>query len=656
MVGGISKRQQFRNERALQDLIRSVPGNDRCADCEAMNPGWASWNLGIFLCMRCAAIHRKLGTHISKVKSLSMDTWTDDQVDNMKSHGNNIMNKILNPKNVKPPVPTDVDEADSCMERFIRQKYQHRSLDENKPKPPSRHDSGYDRSPEGSPPPLPPKPARPFGFGLRSASSATNLNRISNRSASSPQSDRFDSPSPSVGIRKASGDASLETKLATLRDMGFTNERRNAIALRELNGNLDKTIETLVRLGEGNGSVVRPIASASTPTVDSSKSGNPFDQLDSRPAAQPSSNFNPFDAQPPQQVQPPPPPPPQQLPQSASMQPLEQSFQGLQVTQPLFPHSTGGYPYRQSSLPQPLYQQASVAPPATSTLNQSGYVASPQILEGSHNPFFQTGAQPQASLTAPIANPNAVPNNPFFGHVTSQQASTQAQNQVSSSPFGPPRHANTMPIMSATSPFGQPSPFQQQQQQPQQAQPQLQMPPTQQPGQNPMNPFHMMNAPLTPQSAGYPAPPQYGYQMPAQHLYAQPTARVDKNSILALYNLSPQPPTIPEHPQSHSLGAANPAQQVPMNPPTNYNTPQQPAATDPQATGTRNPFFTAAPAAPYSTATPQAAPQLPAGYRPATSAGPFPRGHMSQQSVDINGFQSGRHSPDAFASLSARYG
>lgn len=37
--------------------------------------------MGIFLCMRCAAIHRKLGTHISKVKSLSMDTWSSEQVD-----------------------------------------------------------------------------------------------------------------------------------------------------------------------------------------------------------------------------------------------------------------------------------------------------------------------------------------------------------------------------------------------------------------------------------------------------------------------------------------------------------------------------------------------------------------------------------------------
>lgn len=96
----MNKRQTARNERALQDLLK-VPGNDRCADCFARNPGllrrdarsarlhfadtpaagWASWNLGVFLCVRCASLHRKLGTHISKVKSLSMDAWTIDQVD-----------------------------------------------------------------------------------------------------------------------------------------------------------------------------------------------------------------------------------------------------------------------------------------------------------------------------------------------------------------------------------------------------------------------------------------------------------------------------------------------------------------------------------------------------------------------------------------------
>lgn len=41
--------------------------NKYCADCEAKQPRWASWNLGVFLCIRCAGLHRNLGVHISKV-------------------------------------------------------------------------------------------------------------------------------------------------------------------------------------------------------------------------------------------------------------------------------------------------------------------------------------------------------------------------------------------------------------------------------------------------------------------------------------------------------------------------------------------------------------------------------------------------------------
>jgi hypothetical protein len=42
-----SKRQQARNERALQELIKTVPGNDRCADCQARNPGMLTAHLFI---------------------------------------------------------------------------------------------------------------------------------------------------------------------------------------------------------------------------------------------------------------------------------------------------------------------------------------------------------------------------------------------------------------------------------------------------------------------------------------------------------------------------------------------------------------------------------------------------------------------------------
>lgn len=53
-----------------------------------LDPDWASYNLGIFICMRCASIHRGMGAHISKVKHLNLDRWEDSQVQRMKEVGN----------------------------------------------------------------------------------------------------------------------------------------------------------------------------------------------------------------------------------------------------------------------------------------------------------------------------------------------------------------------------------------------------------------------------------------------------------------------------------------------------------------------------------------------------------------------------------------
>jgi len=39
MTSALSKRQQARNEKVLQDLVQSVAGNNFCADCQARNPG-----------------------------------------------------------------------------------------------------------------------------------------------------------------------------------------------------------------------------------------------------------------------------------------------------------------------------------------------------------------------------------------------------------------------------------------------------------------------------------------------------------------------------------------------------------------------------------------------------------------------------------------
>ncbi|KAF2099203.1 ArfGap-domain-containing protein, partial [Rhizodiscina lignyota] len=279
MAGTLNKRQQARNERALQDLIKNVPGNDKCADCGARNPGWASWSLGVFLCLRCAALHRKVGTHVTKVKSLSMDSWSNDQVDNMKKTGNAAANRIYNPRNIRPSIPIDVDEVDGAMERFIRQKYEQRTFSDGAAPAPRQHTGSTSTSSEGPPPPLPPKPSKRFHFGLRSSSSSFPM----------PRPERITPPvSPGLGgfgrdtspprLNKASrvfGSAignssseSFDSKLAQLREMGFPDERRNSTVLKGLNGNIDRAVEALIRLGEGSKSPTRTGSPAVPPKDD----------------------------------------------------------------------------------------------------------------------------------------------------------------------------------------------------------------------------------------------------------------------------------------------------------------------------------------------------------------------------------------------------
>lgn len=39
------------------------------------DPDWASLNIGVLMCIECSGIHRNLGSHISKVRSLDLDEW-----------------------------------------------------------------------------------------------------------------------------------------------------------------------------------------------------------------------------------------------------------------------------------------------------------------------------------------------------------------------------------------------------------------------------------------------------------------------------------------------------------------------------------------------------------------------------------------------------
>ncbi|KAL2350415.1 putative GTPase activating protein for Arf-domain-containing protein [Cryomyces antarcticus] len=106
------------NQQTLKSLVK-VEGNKSCADCKKnKHPRWASWNLGIFICIRCSGIHRGMGTHISRVKSVDLDSWTDEQLQSMLRWGNSRANKYWEAKLAPGHVPSE-----SKIENFIRTKY-----------------------------------------------------------------------------------------------------------------------------------------------------------------------------------------------------------------------------------------------------------------------------------------------------------------------------------------------------------------------------------------------------------------------------------------------------------------------------------------------------------------------------------------------------
>merc|ERR1711881_306090 len=75
--------------------IRWRPDNSRCADCSATPTVWAIVNHGTFVCLRCASVHRSLGTHISKPKGCTGTyLWGPDELQAMRP-GNRAANNAL---------------------------------------------------------------------------------------------------------------------------------------------------------------------------------------------------------------------------------------------------------------------------------------------------------------------------------------------------------------------------------------------------------------------------------------------------------------------------------------------------------------------------------------------------------------------------------
>jgi hypothetical protein len=108
---------------ALRTLVQSSP-NNMCCECHAPNPTWAECVSGAFVCLRCAGVHRSLGTHVSRVRSIALDAWTQAQVQAMAARGNAVVQQELEAALPQGFVRPDSREG---AEAFIRAKYLNRA-------------------------------------------------------------------------------------------------------------------------------------------------------------------------------------------------------------------------------------------------------------------------------------------------------------------------------------------------------------------------------------------------------------------------------------------------------------------------------------------------------------------------------------------------
>lgn len=117
------RERSARSETILQ-RIQSLPGNEQCCDCSHADPRWASINLGVLLCIECSGIHRSLGVHCSKVRSLTLDSWEPELLKLMCELGNGVINHIYEgsyqEQGLKKPIPSSSRQE---KEAWIRAKY-----------------------------------------------------------------------------------------------------------------------------------------------------------------------------------------------------------------------------------------------------------------------------------------------------------------------------------------------------------------------------------------------------------------------------------------------------------------------------------------------------------------------------------------------------
>ncbi|KAG0739693.1 hypothetical protein G6F57_008433 [Rhizopus arrhizus] len=416
-----SKSTQDKHERILNELAKK-PGNDLCADCGTKNPRWASYSLGVFLCIRCAGIHRKMGTHISKIKSITMDQWSSEQIEMMRnSGGNTTVNSIVNPSNHSMPIASDDDHS---LEKYIRAKWEKRLF-----MTPKKVTSAMIQTP--------PKRSSSVPICMQPKDDVLI------------QTSSIHQQSPILINHQQQAVLTEEQKIDQLVKLGFTDKSMNIDALRRAGGNVDIATTVLNEARTNN-----MFAQNNLFSPQQSMGFAPQQQIVNKGfSQQPQQPVNLGFNQQQQQQQ-------QQTPQiaSAAFNPQQQQSthtgftqqqqQSQQLMNTTFTHQpqqmvNASFAHQQTNAPFPVQQTATFP-----------FAAQQQNI---NSPFAQQQQQQQPNVTAPSVSINV--NDPF-GLTSNHFAGIQSNNMPSASTaFNPMINNNIFqqPQTAPSSPFQHPA-------------------------------------------------------------------------------------------------------------------------------------------------------------------------------------------------------
>ncbi|XP_044059331.1 arf-GAP domain and FG repeat-containing protein 1a isoform X10 [Siniperca chuatsi] len=92
MAASAKRKQEEKHLKMLREMT-SLPPNRKCFDCDQRGPTYANMTVGSFVCTSCSGILRGLNPP-HRVKSISMTTFTQQEIEFLQKHGNEVCKRI----------------------------------------------------------------------------------------------------------------------------------------------------------------------------------------------------------------------------------------------------------------------------------------------------------------------------------------------------------------------------------------------------------------------------------------------------------------------------------------------------------------------------------------------------------------------------------